>query len=199
MESCEWPIQPPFAIHITAVEGRVNMCCLRGQTLCSVGPLTRLLYLKCWEWEKAAVVYTHCQHLLRQLGCVKLKSFKKKVCIWWILNRNLFFKVIFRMPVIMSVSSIPKSKWSSYRRCYKAHYRCIWHIVSHRTCFSTSSSFQGKGIIEVKLQYITQSTKPSDNLSVTDSWKRHIHTNARAKMCQHILWVLLDRNREWQW
>lgn len=120
--------------------------------------------------------------------------------IWVLSNRRLldFFWVLF----IISVTSINQNK---FIKSLTVLIHCTLQIsmthilVGHHTCYSCSSSFQGKGIIEVKLAYVTQSTMPSDNLSVMDSWKRHIHTNAHTKMCQHILWVLLDRNREWQW
>lgn len=72
------------------------MCCQRGQTLCSEGPLTRLLYLKCSEREKAAVVYRNntVNIYIGAWVCAKLESFKNQVCIWRILNRNPFFSYI---------------------------------------------------------------------------------------------------------
>lgn len=131
------------------------------------------------------------------------RSCKVEVCMWWIPTwQDLASKLGFIFCASRQLHPLVKVDFSisspSPQPCTLQ--LSLTHIVvSHHTCYSSSSSFQGKGIIEVKLQYITQSTMPSDNLSVMDSWKSHIHTSAHTKMCQHILWVLLDRNREWQW
>lgn len=70
-----------------------------------------------------------------------------------------------------------------------------YSVWSH-TCFSNASSFQGKCITEVKLQYITQHKAQCHQITC-QSWTvgKGTYTQMLRLRCANILGVLLDRNR----
>lgn len=86
-------------------------------------------------------------------------------------------------------------------QCQHLFWRLGWWLCwvilfSHHTCYSNASSFQGKGITEVKLQYITKHKAQCHQITC-QSWTvgKGTYTQTLRLRCANILGVLLDRNR----